>query len=425
MTKQTDIVIAGGGLVGVSLAAALQASNIRVTVVEAVPFDGGQQPSFDERLVALTWTSKRIFEGIGVWSHIASLDASPIHSIHVSDRGHFGIAELTVDDLKGDAGADALGYLVPNRVIGQALHDCIARSSNIDFQCPARVIEARAEAEKIIVDTDQGTLDARLLIIADGGRSDLAKSLAMRGRGRSYKKKALVSVVGSDRPHQQRAFERFDRDGPLALLPASENRYALAWTVTATDGANLCELGDKAFLQQLQSTFGQRAGRFTDVGDRKLYPLSLHTLESPIAERAVAIGNAAHTVHPVAGQGFNLGLRDVAQLSESIYDAMANGEDPGASHLLRHYADSRRADTRKVARLTDGLLQGFSSDFVPLAVLRNGGLSLINVLPPIKRRLLNETMGLGVRAGRLSLGLPLSNAHSSTDHTGDNGLTAS
>jgi len=423
LTK-TDIVIAGGGLAGASLAAALRDTDIRVTVVEAFPIDSDQQPSFDERLVALTWTSRRIFHGIGVWSQIAEVDASPIQSIHVSNRGHFGMTELSVADLKGDAGAEALGYLVPNRVIGRALHDSVAASPNVEIQCPARVVDARPQSDGIVVETDQGTLEARLLIIADGGRSALARSLGMTARGRQYRQQALVSVVSCDRPHQQRAYERFTTDGPLALLPASSNRFALAWTVPPAHGAHLCELDDAAFLQQLQRTFGHRAGRFADVGARKLYPLSLNTLTSPVAERAVAIGNAAHTVHPVAGQGFNLGLRDVAQLSEMIFDTMSMGKDPGHSHLLRRYAEARRGDTQKVARLTDGLLQGFSSEFVPLALLRNSGLSLINILPPIKRRLLNETMGLGVPAGRLSLGLPLANSDAGS-HTIDHNLDQS
>lgn len=402
-----DIVIAGGGLVGASLAVALADTGVRVVVVEAVPLKSDSQPSYDERMVALTWSSRRIFEGIGVWPRIDSADASPIHSIHVSDRGHFGMTRLSVDDLKGDGRADALGYLVATRVIGAALHELLSASDNIELLCPATVSKVATADDHVSVETEQASINARLLVVADGGRSELAQSVGMKSRGRSYPQQALVSVVATDRPHQQQAYERFTGSGPLALLPASENRFALAWTLEADTAEDLIAASDSAFMQQLQDSFGHRAGRFVAVGNRRLYPLSLATLLSPIGPRSVAIGNAAHTVHPVAGQGFNLGLRDVAQLAEMIFESAVAGGDPGDSRLLRNYAHARRADTQNVARLTDGLIRGFRSQFLPLAALRSGGLSLINLAPPLRRRLLNMTMGLNVKAGPLSLGLPL------------------
>ncbi len=410
MAMECDVVIAGGGLVGASLAAALADSGVQVVVVEAVPLTSDEQPSYDERMVALTWSSRRIFDGIGVWSSIASADASPIHSIHVSDRGHFGMARLSVEDLRGDGRADALGYLVATRVIGRALAERMQASDNITLLCPATVRRVNCQADFVEVDAEQAKIKARLLVIADGGRSQLAQSVGMKSRGRNYSQQALVSVVSADRPHQQRAYERFTGSGPLALLPASDNRYALAWTLEPDEAERIMAMSDSAFLTQLQNAFGHRAGRFVSAGNRRLYPLSLATLHSPIGARTVAVGNAAHTVHPVAGQGFNLGLRDIAQLADAIFRASVDGDDIGHRQLLHRYAQSRRADTRNVARLTDGLIRGFRSQLLPLAALRSGGLSIINLAPPLRRRLLNLTMGLNVDAGPLSLGLPLCDA---------------
>lgn len=410
-----DIVIAGGGLVGASLAAALADTGITIAVVEAVALDSDDQPSYDERMVALTWPSRRIFEGLGVWSRIDTAEASPIHSIHVSDRGHFGMTRLSVADLKGDGRAKALGYLVATRVIGKALYERLDGYSNVQRLCPSKVVGATVAGDTVVVETDQTRIDARLLVIADGGRSQLAESAGMQSRVRNYRQQALVSVVSCDRPHEQCAYERFTDSGPFALLPASGNRFACAWTVEPDHAQQLCDATEDEFLEHMQHTFGQRAGRFTTVGRRQLYPLSLSTLTSPVAPRTVAIGNAAHTVHPVAGQGFNLGLRDVAQLAEMIFDDLAETNDPGNSSLLRNYAAARRADTQTVTRLTDGLIRGFSSQILPVAAFRSGGLSLLNIAPALRRRLLNVTMGMRAKSGRLALGLPLdANAPGST-----------
>ena len=226
-------------------------------------------------------------------------------------------------------------------------------------------------------------------------------------RRHEYRQRALVTVVSPDRDHGQRAYERFTEAGPLALLPATDGRLAVAWTVEPNDGDRLLNLSDDDFLSALQDAFGQRAGHFLSVGARKLYPLSHNIIDSPIAARAVAIGNAAHSVHPVAGQGFNLGLRDVACLAEMVFDAVTTGADPGAGGLLRAYSQARRADARRVSVVTDGLIRSFTTELLPVALARNVGLSAINLLPPVRRRLLNLTMGLGIDAGKLARGVPL------------------
>jgi len=265
-----------------------------------------------------------------------------------------------------------------------------------------------AGADSTTVTLDSGErLEAKVVVIADGGRSGLAESLGMRGRGRTYRQHALIATLTTDRDPDGLAFERFTSSGPLALLPAGEHRYVMAWTREPDDIEELIAADDDVFLAQLQQTIGRRAGRFTQTSARRAYPLKLHQLTTPVADRAVAIGNAAHTVHPVAGQGFNLGLRDVAGLADLLFEAAREKQDLGSRALLNRYARTRRRDTRSVGWLTDGLIRTFANDSIPLAVLRNAGLSTINVLPSARRALLRQTMGLNAQTSTLALGLPL------------------
>lgn len=402
--QQHDVVIIGGGLVGASLACALADIDVSCALIEATPFGQSEQPSYDERTVALTWSSRQIFSGIGVWDDIAERDATPITSIHISDKGHFGHSLLSADD----AGTEALGFVVPHRVLGSVFFSRIETKAAISMYCPATASSIAPGADSTTVTLDSGErLEAKVVVIADGGRSGLAESLGMRGRGRTYRQHALIATLTTDRDPDGLAFERFTSSGPLALLPAGEHRYVMAWTREPDDIEELIAADDDVFLAQLQQTIGRRAGRFTQTSARRAYPLKLHQLTTPVADRAVAIGNAAHTVHPVAGQGFNLGLRDVAGLADLLFEAAREKQDLGSRALLNRYARTRRRDTRSVGWLTDGLIRTFANDSIPLAVLRNAGLSTINVLPSARRALLRQTMGLNAQTSTLALGLPL------------------
>ncbi len=402
-----DVLVVGGGMVGASLGCALGATRLRVAVVEAVAFDNDSQPSFDERTVALTYGSRRIFEGIGVWADIARHDATPILRIHVSDRGHGGVTHLDTRD----AGEEALGYVVPNRVVGAALMGKLRRLSGTLLLSPSRVTNLAVLEDRVRVTarTDGGgrELDARLLVIADGGDAFTRRQLDIRVRETPYDRSALVTTVTSDRDHNGSAYERFTANGPLALLPVAERGYAVVWTLPTDVAEQHLGLESGEFCRRLQVCFGDRAGRFEAVGVRRLYPLALSRIEDPVRARTVVIGNAAHTVHPVAGQGFNLGLRDVATLADVLSDAVTADGDIGSARVLHRYAARRRRDTAAVTWFTHGLVRIFSSRRLPMVAARNLGLLGIDVLPPLKRGLLRRTMGLSGRQSRLGLGLPL------------------
>lgn len=401
------MVVIGGGLAGASMACALAPTGLDVHVVEAVAAGAPAQPSFDERTVALAWGSARIFAAVGVWDRIAALEATPIRRIHVSDRGRPGMARLDATLM----GVEALGYVVPARVLGTVLRAALTEHGNVTLHCPAEVesVEPQPEAVNVGIRADSGvtTLRARLAVLADGGRSPVREMLGMHPRESGYQQHAVVSTVEVTREAPGTAFERFTRTGPIALLPRGDGRYAAVWSLAPDQAAQVLSLDDAAFLAGFQDAFGDRVGRFVRVAPRRAYPLLLSRLDSPVHRRVAVVGNAAHTVHPVAGQGFNLGLRDVAHLAEIVWDASVRGEDPGAGPALGRYADRRRRDTRAVTTFTDGLVRIFSSEFLPLVAGRNAGLVMVDMLPPVKRALLKRTMGLAGSLPRLARGLPL------------------
>ena len=399
-----SLTIVGGGLVGASLACALEPLDLEITVLEETPLDSNAQPSFDERTIALTYGSRRIFEAIGIWDQV-SYESGPIHQIHVSNRGHFGFTRLDRQDI----GTDALGYVVPTRTLGRALTERLRSSAKIDYRCPsaATAIHNERDTPKARIHTTDGDLETALIVIADGGRSALTQKLGWKKRTKPYSEKALVGIVGVDRPHNGTAFERFTKHGPLALLPLKDERFALAWTLPEGEAEETADLHEDDLLARLQLAFGYRAGRFTRCQQLRVYPLSRSVLTSTVAERCVAIGNSAHTVHPVAGQGFNLGLRDVAQLAEDLACAIREEQDIGDRPLLESYAKKRRAQTGRVLSFTDGLLQAFSNEWPGIRTARNIGLNLIEIFPPAKTLLLKRTVGLAGRLPRLSRGLSL------------------
>jgi 2-octaprenyl-6-methoxyphenol hydroxylase len=397
-----ELVIAGGGLAGASLACAVGDIAGRIAVVEPFAADDDRQPSFDERTIALTLASKRVFEGLGIWDSVRER-ACPIESIHVSDRGHFGAARLHARD----AGQAALGYVVPTRPLGEALSRRMSAHAGITVFCPAsgERIERREGAVNLFLD-DGSVLSAPLLVLADGGRSSLGAQAGLALTTRPYPQRALVAIVAVDRDHGNRAFERFTEHGPLALLPMTGRRMALAWTLPRERAESLAACAETDFLLALQTEFGGRCGRFERAGSRRVYPLSLGGLSRPAGGRVIAVGNAAHIVHPVAGQGFNLGLRDVAELADLIAECAHAGVDPGSAAVVDRYVRARRGQARRVGLFTDGLISLFTARSPGLGVLRGLGLGLVDVLPPVKRFFLSRTMGQSGRLPRLARGLP-------------------
>lgn len=393
MTKtDCDIAIVGGGLVGASLACALAPTGLRVVLVEAVAPTAAEQPSFDDRTITLAYGSRRILEGIGLWDAITRGELEPVRQIHISDRGRFGFARLNA----ADVGIDALGYVVPSRALGAAFYQALSRWSNITLLCPAELRAAAFDETYTHLtirhnDTER-VLTTHLVVAADGADSPVRAAAGIAFERIDYGQTAIVTMAAAEKPHAGTAFERFTDGGPLALLPAGGNRTAVVWTMRTEDARAALAWDDETFRSRLEARFGERLGRFVRVGGRHAYPLFLTRVREHVRARLALIGNAAHTVHPVAGQGFNLGLRDVAALSQILTDAA--GRNPGDSALLQRYADWRARDNRFTAGFTHSLVRVFSNDYFPLTLTRNLGLIAIDLCPPLKRRFIRLTSGL-------------------------------
>lgn len=412
-----DMVIVGGGMVGASLALALASLEQRIAIVEAHPPGTPGQPSYDDRATALSNGSRRVFEMLGVWPGLAAL-ATPIRQIHVSDRGHFGMTRIAA----ADEGVEALGYLVRNRHIGRALMQAVAQCPGISLISPARVtdIESRPAGVSVKIDTpnsgaDTGRLSCSLLIAADGAGSSVRKLLAIDATNKSYEQVAVIANISTEKEHDNIAYERFTEDGPLAVLPMSAEdapgsaggRATIVWTIAAEHADAILALDDQAFAAAFQERFGFRLGRILRAGKRNSYPLALIRSEEQVRDRIVIVGNAAHSLHPVAGQGFNLSLRDTAALAEVIADAQAAGEDFGSRDVLQRYADWRKRDQEDVIRFSDGLIGLFGSRRPVVRLGRNLGLIGMELVPGAKRLMARQTMGVAGRLPRLARGLPL------------------
>jgi len=405
--KQFDIVIVGGGLVGASLACALGKSSLKVGVVEAIPPGDPGQPSYDDRTIALAYSSRRIFEAIGAWQPIAERSVNPIQHIHISNRGHFGITRLHAEDM----GIEALGYVVETRALGAALYESMQQYDNIELLCPYEVKAFQlAETEAVLnLSGSEGEMEcsARLVVLADGGRSPLRDQFDMKVEKKVYDQVAVVANVTPGINHGNTAYERFTSEGPLAVLPITRERCAVVWATQPDKAEEVLAWSDEKYLSRLQQRFGDRLGKFTQAGKRQRYPLALTKVDDPVRERLVLIGNSAHTVHPVAAQGFNLGLRDVASLAQVLVDTRKQNRDIGSLAMLQEYADWRRTDNRRTTLFTDGLISIFSNEFLPLVIGRNLGLFAVDLLPPLKRAFIRRTSGLSGKLPRLARGLPL------------------
>ncbi|MCW8839921.1 MAG: 2-octaprenyl-6-methoxyphenyl hydroxylase [Gammaproteobacteria bacterium] len=413
-----DILVIGGGMVGASLVHALRDSGLRIGLVEAVPLYNEGQPSYDARAIALSWGSRRIFEGMGVWQAMAQQTVTPIRAINVSDRGHFGATRLQAEE----EGVEALGYVAEAAVIGRALGSGLAELPGVTIFCPATLTAIRIDEEAATVTLDQEgeqkILQARLVVAADGGRSTVREQLGAKTVRLGYGQTAVVASVISDRSHDNVAFERFTDSGPLALLPNTapqwmtgsehgDRRWSMVWTAREDQVDELLALDDAAFLERLQGRLGRRAGRLLAVTPRSAYPLGLQYVRDHVRPRLAFIGNAAHLIHPVGGQGFNLGLRDVAVLAEVLAQAAHQGGDPGVLETLQGYARWRRGDYLRVMGVTDSLVRIFSNDFRTLVVARNAGMVAMDLMPPLRRLFTRQAMGVNGRQPRLALGLPL------------------
>jgi 2-octaprenyl-6-methoxyphenol hydroxylase len=400
-----DVAIVGGGMVGASLAVALAPLKLRIALIEAIPHNGAAQPSFDERTTALSNGSRRILETIGVWPVLNEL-ATPIAKIHVSDQGRFGFARIDARE----QGLGAMGYVVPNRALGSALWSRLSATETKVF-CPAEVSLLSVNDEVVNIEIAAADakipIDAKLIVAADGVQSVVRSAFGVAAEVRDYGQTAVITTVLPQRFHDNVAYERFTPEGPLALLPLDGGRCTLVLTLTKEAAQSALAWSDAQFLAEVQRRFGFRLGRFLKVGRRVPYPLSLTQSDRTSARRCVIIGNAAQGLHPVAGMGFNLGLRDVASLAELIAENARSGADPGSAKLLSEYDAWRSADRGGVIAFTDGLVRTFSNPLGVVARLRNLGLLAFDLLPPAKSALSRLSTGGGGRVPKLARGVAL------------------
>ena len=411
MTGKTDtdydIVISGGGMIGTSLVLALAPLGLRMAVVEAVPRSAPEQPSFDDRSTALSRSSQRMFEAMGLWPDIAAA-ATPIRHIHVSDKGRFGFAHIDAAEQR----VEALGYVVINRILGQVLQDSLAKLDNVDFVCPAKIEKLSRREERVLirVESDSGPaeLACKLIVAADGANSIVRDMMGISATRVEYGQWAVIGNLLPDIPPDNRAFERFAESGPVAMLPIADDRAAFVWIQSPGQAKQRLEMADEQFTAELQDAFGYRLGRFSRMGKRAAYPLALSKTNGLISPRGVVVGNAAHGLHPVAAQGFNLGLRDVAALCDCIADTLDEGErDPGRMSVLENYAEWRRPDQRELVRFTDGIVRLFRDERAPVRAIRDVGMIAFDLVPGVRRLFAKHTMGLAGRLPRLSRGVPL------------------
>ncbi len=417
MRDEYDLVIVGGGMVGASLACALlpvvAELQLRVAVIESQPLPAPEaeagprfQPSYDARSTALAYGVRSAFERMEIWDTLVQ-HLTPIEHIHVSDRGHFGVTRLEAQREQ----VPALGYVVENHWLGQVLLNRLQRDGQpwIDFICPAEVtaIDNRAHGSRVTVQVDGGEreLHAELIVMADGGRSELRERLGIGYRHHSYEQHALVANVSLDRPHRRIAYERFTDTGPIALLPGEQlegqARCGLVWTLPEESVDEVLALDDDAFLALLQQRFGYRAGRFVRVGERYHYPLKLVLADEQVRAGLVILGNAAHALHPIAGQGFNLAFRGVVALADLIIERRRAGLPLGALEALQSLVGARVEDQFCTIQFSDRTMKLFTSRQPALTLARDLGLTLLDICPPARTLLARAAMGLSVPAPHL------------------------
>lgn len=387
-----SIIIAGGGMTGATLALAishLSQGSLPVTLVEASAPGERDHPGFDGRAIALAAGTCQQLAAINIWPSLQDC-ATPITHVHVSDRGHAGFVSLDAQDYQ----VSALGQVVELHDVGQRLFAMLKQAPGVTLRCPAAVTTVTRSQQQVTVTLDSGEqLDGQLLVAADGARSKLASSCGIQWHTEDYHQVAVIANVSTQLAHHGRAFERFTQHGPLALLPMSQGRCSLVWCHPLAQQAQVDSWSDEQFLQQLQQAFGWRLGKFTHVGQRLSYPLALQTASQVSSHRLAVVGNAAQTLHPIAGQGFNLGLRDVMSLAETLAGAHRQRQDPGSFAVLQHYQQRRQPDRQATVGITDGLVRLFANRFSPLVVGRNLGLMAMDNLPLMRNMLAERTLG--------------------------------
>jgi 2-octaprenyl-6-methoxyphenol hydroxylase len=397
-----DVLIVGGGLVGAALSLALAQAGLEVIVVDRVDQRGQLDAGFDGRASAIAQAPKRMLSHLGIWEHLA--EATPILDIRVAD----GASNLFLHYDHAEIGDAPLGYMVENRHMRSALFQTLRQLPGVTYIAPAEItgVERASDGARLTL-KDGSVLEAPLVIGADGRKSYLRGQTDIALTRWSYKQTAIVCTIAHEKPHNNVAHEHFLPSGPFAILPISGNRSSIVWTERESLVPDIMELDDAAFLESLGQRFGDFLGELSLAGPRWTYPLDLQFAHRCIDKRLALVGDAAHGMHPIAGQGLNLGLRDVAAIAEVVIEAHRLGLDIGASHILERYDRWRRFDAMLMLSLTDGINRLFSNDIAPVRLARDLGLAFVNRSGPLKRFFMRHAMGEAGRMPKLLKGEPV------------------
>jgi len=405
MSEHFDVMIVGGGLVGASLACALAPLGIRVALLEAVSPRAESQPSYDDRTLALSDSSCRILQGLGLWDSIQE-NATPIREIQVREHRRPGLVIMDPAEL----GLDRFGHVVEARVFGAAVMQRLPGLDTLEFICPAEVTSIEMAEDRAVVNYSgehgEQQIQAKLLVGADGARSFVRESLGIASESHDYRQTAIICNITPEQDHRGRAFECFTPSGPFAVMPHVNGRCGLIWCVPSEDVSKMMEMPAEQFMHQAQHRFGNHLGRFLKIGNRSCYPLRLVRALEDIRPRAVILGNAAHAIHPVGAQGFNLGLRDVAVLAEILSAARDSGNavDPGNIDLLQKYSAWRKLDQEGTIAYSDGLARIYSNPNPLARTARTLGLLAHAFVPSLRRQLAVRAMGYRGYIPRLAAG---------------------
>lgn len=399
MQHDYDILIVGGGLAGNCLALALKDTGLRLAIIEANTPEQLQNSPAGDRALALSAGTVTMLQAINVWNKIKPL-ATAIKDIHISDRGHFGKTRLSAKKQN----VEALGYVIKARDIEQQVAEAVEKA-RVEQLSPVRLVGLMSGLESVNANLKQQekslNFSAKLVVGADGGQSSVRKLLEISQQITEYGQTALVTTVKTTLAHNNVAYERFTKSGPLAMLPVNDNECSVVWTRSHEEAEDLISLNEEDFVAQLQACFGYSLGQLSLTAPRRAFPLTLIRAENMVVGRAVIIGNAVHQLHPVAGQGFNLGLRDVVQLAEMIIEQQQKNVDIGDSAFLQQYAETRQKDHNQTIGFTDNLVKIFSSDWLPLAATRSISLAVMDHIPFAKSLLAKHAMGLSGRLPRI------------------------
>jgi len=398
--QQFDIAIAGGGLSGALSALSLASlrksdgSRLSIAIIEANPILTDTKLTFDSRVLALSHQSTQFLASLNVWE-LLNKAAAPIETIHISDRNYYGKARITAKEHH----VAALGYVIEMSLLGKALLSRLKALDNITWYCPNTIenIDWCNNHVDIQLDSSQ-KLSASLLLACDGANSACRQKVGIDTQSKPYEQAALITNLRMKKAHSNIAYERFTKTGPIAMLPLSDStddshRCSLVWTLTPEQASEITQLPDEVFKRTLEQAFGSWLGAVEQVGQREVYPLVLVQATEQICHRMILIGNASHSIHPIAGQGFNLGLRDVEVLTSVVQKALNNEQDFGQLSVLMDYAQARKVDHQQVISITDSLVTLFSNDLLPLVVGRNLGLKVLNYVGPFKKVMVEKLMG--------------------------------